>query len=244
MKKIIFLCEGTLDMEVLSRILQDMRFNKVNIKDVKSYAWKELGLKIGNYRVLRKDSILSFIFYPEGGGYYNVIRIAKDSSQQIKWKKEYGIEKIALAVDLDDKNVEERLNAVMKSLKSSYHNVEKVGSYSFKCIHKGYEFIFTVVPLGDPKLGEKININFVQLKFMVEDLIINSIIEDKRWREICIQGIEFFKHKAQENPDQKSLIRIAEAFCQNKEIYELIKYIKAKKLPDHVKLSIEEALQV
>jgi len=236
---IVLLCEGNLDMEFFTILLEQMGFDRLKVDE--DYIRRKLGLKYRWFRVLRKDDLEIFIFYPKSGGYKVVMDTAKDVSQQKDWKKR-GVKRIILAVDLDEKSVDERLEAVENSLKSVY-TVEKIGNYSFKCKHNEEEFFFTVVPLGDPNLQKIIEVD--QEVRMIEDIIISSVLENKDFQRICEQCIELFRHKRGRNPDQKALLRMLEAFCKDPDrgIYEILSNVKIK-APTHVEESLKEGLRV
>ena len=178
---------------------------------------------------------------PKSGGYKVVIDSAKNVSQQKDWKKR-GVKKVILAVDLDEKSINERIKAIEDALKSVY-TVEKIGNYTFKCKHNEEEYLFTVVPLGDPNLKEVIKIN--QETCTIEDIIISSILENEYFKRICKQCIELFKHKKGEKPNQKALLKMLEAFCEDPDrgIYEILSNIKIK-MPIHVKESLDEGLRL
>ncbi|RLI84151.1 MAG: hypothetical protein DRP01_08385 [Archaeoglobales archaeon] len=233
---IILLCEGNLDMEFFAILLEQMGFNRMKVDE--DYIRKKLGLNYRWFRVLRRD-IEVFIFYPKSGGYKVVIDFAKDTSQQKDWEKR-GVRKVILAVDLDDKSVEERLKAVEDALKSVY-TVEKIGNYTFKCKYDEDEYVFTIIPLGDPNLKDMIEID--QKVCTIEDIIMRSVLEDENFKEICKQCIELFKHKRGRKPNQKSLLKMLEAFCDDPDrgIYEILSNIKIN-IPLHVKESLDESL--
>ncbi len=236
---IVLLCEGNLDMEFFTILLKQMGFDRLSVNE--DYIRKKLGLKFRWFRVLRKDDLEIFVFYPKSGGYKVVIDTAKDVSQQRDWKKR-GIKRVILAVDLDEKDVAGRVEAVKNALKSVY-TVEKVGDYSFKCEHSGEEYFFTVVPLGDPNLRKMIEIE--QETCTIEDIIISSILENEDFQRICKQCIDLFKHKRGKSPKQKALLRLLEAFCKEPDrgIYEILSNIKIK-IPTHVEESLKEGLRV
>ena len=236
---IVVLCEGALDMEFLACIFENKGFKR--IKHEKNYIYKKLGLKYQKYIVLRNKEEL-VIFYPKSGGYKAVLNTAKDISTQIDWKRR-GVARVILAIDLDDKDVKNRLTAIEDSLKSVY-DVEKRADYTFKCTKNAHEFLFTVVPLGDLNLQRKINI--IQEKCMIEDLILSLILIKDKYRELCEQSIELYEHKIKEKPNQKALLRMLESFCKNPEkgAYEFLSELKEELwtiLPEHVRESIEES---
>jgi len=236
---IVLLCEGNLDMEFFTILLEQMGFDRLKVDE--DYIRRKLGLKYRWFRVLRKDDLETFVFYPKSGGYKVVIDTAKDISQQKDWKKR-GVKRIILAVDLDEKSVEERLKAVEDALKSVY-TVERIGNYSFKCKHGEEEYFFTVVPLGDPNLQKEIEID--QERCTIEDIIIGSVLENEDFKRICEQCIELFKHKKGRKPNQKALLRMLEAFCEDPDrgIYEILSNVKIK-VPAHVEDSLKECLGV
>ena len=236
---IILLCEGSLDMEFFAILLEQMGFNKLKVNE--DYLRKKLGLGYKWFRVLHKDGLEIFIFYPKSGGYKVVIDTAKDVSQQKDWKKR-GVKRIILAVDLDEKSVDERLKAVEDALKSIY-TVERIGNYSFKCKHNGDEYFFTVIPLGDPNLQKEIEVT--QERYTIEDIIISSALKSKEFEKICKQCVKLFKHKKGKNPNQKALLRMLEAFCEDPDrgIYEILSNVKIK-VPSYVEDSLNEGLKV
>jgi len=234
---IVLVCEGSLDMEFFAILLEQIGFERLKVGE--DFIWKRLGLRYRWFRVLRRGEVEIIVFYPKSGGYKVVIETAKEVSQQKVWKSR-GVEKVLLAIDLDEKSVEERVKAVEDALKSVY-SVERIGKFSFKCEHDEETFFFTVVPIGDPDLSMSIS----QGKHTIEDLILASIIEDERLRNICEQRIELFEHKEGRKPDQKSLLRMLEAFCKDPErgIFEILSNIQIK-IPTHVKDSLNEGLKV
>lgn len=238
---IILLCEGRLDMEFFAILLEQMGFNRLKVDKVdEDYLRKKLGLGYRWFRVLRKDFEI-FIFYPKSGGYKVVMDTAKDVSQQKDWKKR-GVKRVILAVDLDEKSVDERLKAVEDALKSVY-TVERIGNYSFKCKYNGDEYFFTVVPLGDPNLQKEIEV--AQERCIIEDIIISSALRSEEFEKICKQCVELFKHKMGKKPNQKALLRMLEAFCEDPDrgIYEILSNVKIK-VPSHVEDSLNEGLKV
>jgi len=167
------------------------------------YCWnitRKLGIDRRWFRVLYKDDIEVFVFYL--GRYKVVMELARNYSQQKMWKRR-GVKRVVLAVDLDEKDIDEKLKAIEDSLKSTYTTVERMG-YSFRCKHNGEEYNFTVIMLGDPSLQKRIDVK--QEKFMIEDIIINLALENENFKEICLQCIELFKHKkGEKKPNQKSI---------------------------------------
>lgn len=241
---IIVLCEGVLDMEILMRIFECKGFNRERVE--KNYIKKKLGLGIKRYYVLKKDDKEVIIFYPwTMAGYNAILNIAKDISEQKNWKKR-NVVRVALAVDLDNLSVNDRIKAIKNSLENVYDKIEESGNFSFKCSKDKEEFLFTVIPLGDCALNQKIDTN--QEKCMVEDLILNLLITEEKYKNICKQSIELYKHKTKEKPCQKSLLKMMEAFSKDPDrgFYEILSELKEKLLdvlPEHIEQSINEVIE-
>ncbi len=238
---IVVLCEGNRDMEFLSHIFECKSFNKIMHDE--DYIYKKLGLKYKKYNVLRKNDDEIIIFYPEFGGYVPVLNTAKNIDQQIAWKKR-GVTKVVLVVDQDEKNVENRVTAVEGSLKGVYE-VDRTNRFSFMCKHKEYDFLVTLIPVGDSILQEKIDIN--QETCMIEDLILNLALTKQEYENILKQSIELYKHKMKKKPSQKALLRMMESFCNEPERggYEIISELKDNILtilPEHITQSITEIM--
>lgn len=239
---IVVLCEGSRDLEFLAHLFESKGFNKVNHDE--DYVYKKLGLERKKYcKVLRKNDNELLIFYPESGSYELVLKTAKDSSTQIAWKNR-GVTKVALAVDLDDKNVEERITAIERSLRGVYE-VNRLNRFSFSCKYNAYEFLFTIIPVGDSSLQKKIDIN--QEKCMIEDLILNLALTKHEYKNILQQSIELYEHKMNKKPSQKALLRMIESFCNKPESgsYEIISELKDNIptiLPEQITESITEII--
>lgn len=228
-------------MEFLAHLFESKGFNKINHDE--NYMHKKLGLNYKKYKVLSKNNNEMIIFYPETGGYGPVLRTAKDSSTQIDWKNREVI-KVVLAIDQDNKNVEERLIAVEGSLRSAYE-VNRTNKFSFNCKYNENEFSFIVVPVGDSSLQEKIEI--VQEGYMIEDLILRLALTKDKYENILKQSIELYKHKMGKKPNQKALLRMMESFCNDPEkgSFQIISELKndiPTILPEHVEQSIIEIM--
>lgn len=239
---IVVLCEGNLDMEFLARLFESRGYNKIAHDE--NYLSGKLGLTFKKFKVLKNIDNELIIFYPKSGGYDQVLNTAKDSSTQIDWKKR-GVTRIVLAVDLDEKNVDDRIAAVEGSLRGAYE-VNRINKFSYNCkYNEKYEFLFIIIPVGDSTLHEKIDID--QKKSMIEDLILNLALTKSEYENILKQSIELYKHKMGKKPDQKALLRMMESFCNDPEkgsfqiISKLRKDIPAI-LPEHVEQSIREIM--
>lgn len=229
-------------MEFLAHLFESKGFNRVNHDG--NYIYGKLGLKYKKYKVLEKNDDELIIFYSESGGYDPVMNTAKDGSTQIDWKRR-GVTSVVIAVDLDDKNVDERIEAIEGSLTGVY-DVNRINKFSYICkYNEKYEFSFIIIPVGDSTLQEKIDI--IQEKSMIEDLILNLALTKSEYENILKQSIELYKHKMGKRPDQKALLRMMESFCNDPEkgsyhiIYELKNNINTI-LPEHVEQSIIEIM--
>jgi len=114
-------------MEFLARLFESRGFNRIAHDE--NYMLAKLGLKYKKFKALKKTDNELIIFYPESGGYDPVLNTAKDSSTQIDWKKR-GVTRVVLAVDLDEKNVDDRIEAVEGSLRGAYE-VYRINKFSY-----------------------------------------------------------------------------------------------------------------
>ncbi len=201
-------------MEFLAYLFGSKGFNRIDHDE--KYIFGKLGLTYKKYKVLKKNDEELIIFYPESGGYDTVLNAAKDGSTQIDWKRR-GVTNVVIAVDLDDKNVDDRIAAIEGSLRGVYE-VNRINTFCYNCkYNEKYEFLFIIIPVGDSTLHEKIDIS--QEK---------SMIMGKR-------------------PDQKALLRMMESFCDDPEkgSYQIISELKDNIntiLPEHIKQSIIEII--
>ncbi|VVB85914.1 Uncharacterised protein [uncultured archaeon] len=239
---IVVLCEGNLDMEFLSFLFESKSFNKINHDE--NCLLRKLGLDYKKYKVLEKNDDELIIFFPKSGGYDPVLNTAKDGGTQIDWIRR-GVTKVVIAVDLDDKNVDDRIAAIEGSL-SGVYEVNRINKFSYNCrYNEKYEFLFIIIPVGDSTLQEKIDV--VQEKSMIEDLILNLALTKSEYENILKQSIELYKHKMGKRPDQKALLRMMESFCNDPEkgSYQIISELKDNIntiLPEHIEQSIIEIL--
>jgi hypothetical protein len=243
----VLLCEGTRDMEFLTRFLIKCHdFKRKKVKD--NYLHEKLGLNYRNFNVIEKTDEI-FIFYPKGGGFKSVTNIIKEISQMIQWH-DRGVEKVGIALDLDEKDVQGLINSIEQMLKSKYKYVKKYRNYSFICKHEDYSFNITVIPIGDLDIKDKLGFEVSQHE--IEDLILDLALKDEDFNHVLSQAIKFYKEKRGNKSYtkiQKSLVKILESICDDPDYgtFELISKIlneDAKDiLPNDFVDSIEEFLK-
>ena len=164
----------------------------------------------------------------------------------IQWH-DRGVEKVGIALDLDEKDVQGLINSIEQMLKAKYKYVKKYGNYSFICKHEDYSFNITVIPIGDLDIKDKLGFEVSQHE--IEDLILDLALKDEYFNHVLSQAIDFYKEKKGENPTQKSLVKILESICDDPDYgtFELISKIlneDAKDiLPNYFVGSIEEFLK-
>lgn len=240
----VLLCEGTRDMEFLtSFLIKCYDFERKKIK--KNYLNKKLGLNYKNFNVVKKINEI-FIFYPRGGGSEEVKNVVKNTSQMIDWYNK-GVKKVGMALDLDEKNVQELINSIEQILKAKYDDVKKYDKFSFICKHGEYNFNITVIPLGDLNIKNKLGFDVSRHK--IEDLILDLSFEDEYFNHVLSQAINFYKEKKRKNPTQKSLVKILESICDKPDFgtFELISKILNENakgiLPNYFVEGIEKFLR-
>jgi hypothetical protein len=210
-----------------------------------NYLKNKLGLSYKKFIVLEQDFELA-IFYPKGGGAEAVIKAVTVPSQILQWI-EKGVSRIGIAIDLDDKDVQNLTDSIEKRLENKYGhgNVTKIGNYTFKCKIGKHEIPITVIPLGDLNISKKLGFNVLQ--YELEDLILDLAFEDNFYNHVLTQAIEFYKEKKGKDPSQKALVKILESTCDNPDygIYKLISNLFKNKnikniLPNHIFESFNE----
>ncbi len=242
----ILLCEGTVDMEFLSRLIVSCYgFKRKDVKE--NYLESKLGLSYKKFIILEQKFELA-IFYPKGGGAEAVIKSVTARSQMLQWI-ERGVSKIGIAIDLDDRDVQNLIDSIETRLRNKYgsNNVTKVGNYTFKCNIGRYTIPITAIPLGDLNISKKLGFDVSQ--YELEDLILDLAFEDDFYKHVLTQAIEFYKEKKGKSPSQKALVKILESTCDNPDfgIYELISNLFRNKnikniLPKYIIESFNEFL--
>ncbi len=239
----ILLCEGTLDMEFLARLIESCyNFKRKQVGE--DYLRNKLGLQYKRYIVL-EGSFELFIFYPKGGGSETVLKTVCMPSQLVQWIVR-GVLKIGIAIDLDDKNIDTLINSVETRLKNNYGKVTKTGVYTFKCKINEYNFTLTTVPIGDLSLSDKLG--FPVTRHKIEDLILDFALENTFYRHLLTQAIEFYREKMKRDPNQKALVKIMESTCSNPDFgaYELLSVLfkdARNILPSYIFDSLNEFLE-
>jgi hypothetical protein len=237
----IFLCEGTFDIELFSHVFQLTGYEL--FKNPQGYIDEKLGLiNLKIYKVIQKNSDEIFIFFPKsGGGKTQIIQTVTNIAQQIAWKQK-GVNQLILALDIDDdKNL---IDTVFRVLKTVY-TVTKKDKFSFSCkdeISK-MEFLFTIVPVGDPRLSTKIDVN--QSKLRIEDIILSLALRNEKYKGYIENTIKFYVEQKGKKPDTKALIRIIEGLCDDPEkgVYQILSQLKnelVEVLPEDIVNSLKE----
>lgn len=243
----LLLCEGTVDMEFLTKLLINCyNFRRKAVKE--DYLDLKLGVRWRKFKVVEGDHEI-MISYPPGGGSKTVIKTVRTKSQ-IKYWLSKNLSKLGIAIDIDErKSVQDLISSIEQSLKSEYgdENITRHGNYSFKCKLNEHEFYITVIPLGDLAISNKLGFDVSQHE--LEDLILDLAFENEFYSRVLNQAVEFYKEKKDENPNQKPIVKILEAFSSDLDngIYELISNLfrnfNRDALPDYLLESIDEFLR-